>query len=453
MARSSPATWRVGPLVGSVGAQILSSASNLGVQLGLVLTMEPGPFGSLVVGFAVFYFALALVRGMIGDPLLALGADGGGPVDGDQGRGVNRSHDRLALIAAGSVVGILAVAVLAPGVRVELALLALATPGLLLHDTYRYRGWARGRPSVALALDGTWVAVALALFALAATLDRTGGRAVLVAWCGAGLVATLIGGRLLDRTPAPASTQGSGPVRLDDPAPRTTGASTGATEGARTGSSLSGTQMILAIDANALPPALAAAAGATVSAGLRAATLPFMPITTLVGALRVLALARLRAAAVEGRGRAAALRLASIFGLLALLIGTGTVVGLRALPAAWLGPTGRLVEPWLGPAAVIVGARVVNLPLSDVLSLGPDHRLAIRYRLAASGVTWAATLTGAIVAGVGGAIGGRAVGALASTLLWAAAIVGHGPPSAVPSSRVVAPDQEEPQAPAVSPTS
>ena len=59
----------------AIGAQALSGLSNFGVQVALALTLAPARFGALVVGFAVYYFALALVRAFVGDPLVALGRE------------------------------------------------------------------------------------------------------------------------------------------------------------------------------------------------------------------------------------------------------------------------------------------------------------------------------------------------------------------------------------------
>ncbi|MCP4224077.1 MAG: hypothetical protein GY773_12090 [Actinomycetia bacterium] len=426
----------------SVAAQGLSSASNLVAQVGLALTLAPVAFGSLVVGFSVYYFALALVRALVGDPLVALVApgrltDGGGERGSGRIEAVDkvwrRVRGRLVAISGLATALVTVTALAAGSVRVELALLAAAVPILLTQDAYRYLAWARGRPKVVLALDGVWVISSLALV-LAAALglgtSAVTGAVILFSWCGGGLTSALLARRLLPILPPPRPQPGApGPANAldDDPDP--------VDRPDDLVRSLSWTQAILAVDANGLPVVVAAVAGATVSAGLRVVTLPFMPITTAVVALRVLALPRLHEAVRIGQGRLVAARVALIFASVGVGA-SGAMLGLLAfLPDRWLGPSGQLVEPWFVLGAVIVVGRVINLPLSDVLALGADRRGAMACRLGASILSWTATIGGAVLFGLQGAIMARAGASIVSILIWAVAVVRATEPGGVERSR------------------
>ena len=410
----------------SVAAQGLSSASNLFVQAGLALTLAPGAFGSLVVGFSVYYFALALVRAFVGDPLVALSEPGEEDIsrceviresdDADVGPvGLDaiwsRLRARLAAISLAAVILIGVVAIAAGSVRVELAVLAAAVPVLLAQDAYRYLAWARHRATIVLALDGVWLISSVALVggcAVGLGSSIVTGRLILAAWCGGGVLSAVLARRL-----RPASVSGR-PWWRWRPADQS--------DDLDLAQSLSWTQAVLAVDANGLPVVVAGVAGATLSGGLRTATLPFMPVTTAVAALRVLALPRLGAAVASGRGRPVVTRIALGFGAIGLGA-SGAMLGLLALaPDRWLGPSGRMVEPWFALGAVVVVARVVNLPLSDVLALGAGTRRAIVCRLSVSGLAWTATVGGAVLSGLQGALAARAGASVVAIGIWGVAV-------------------------------
>ncbi len=477
-----PSRPPVGRALWSVGAQGLSSASNSGLQVGLALTMPTRSFGSLVVGLSFYYLALALSRAWVGDPLVALSGppSPAGPGSRPRAETGRRVSDRQVAVGAAAAVAITLVAVLAASVRLELILLACATPALVVQDGYRYQFWAERAPQRVVLVDGFWVAASIGLVAARlAVVGRQGlsGGWVLGAWLGGGILSWLLaavitristGGarrRLcLDRLPARAGWA----VRLTTGRRTTTSADTPAARLAdRVGGRstrrptdrsavrmLTWSQVILAVESNGLPVAVAGAAGSTVTAGLRTALLPFLPIGTVAGALRMLALPALRSASGRGRGAStigrtpagrntvsrnvrrntvgrntvgrttvtivvANLMVAAAFSALGLAV-------VYAVPEAWLGQTGRLVRPWYPLAAVIVSARLVNLSLSDALSLGADPNSALSYRLGTSALDWVSAIVGAMTFGVGGVIAGRAAAGVVSTGLWVLAVVRAG---------------------------
>lgn len=414
-----------GVAVTAVGAQALSGVSNFGVQLGLALTLSPARFGAVTVGFSVYYFVLSLLRALFGDPLVALSR----LEDGSECSRSRRADAlwvalirRLLTIAVGAMVPMVILAVVFGSVRAELGWLALTMPGLLLQDGYRYWCWGRARPGLVLALDGVWVAGSGLLALILVAIDGLGsmsGMRVLVTWTIGGIVSAAVGRGMQARLRS-----GTGPDGL-----AALGMSAGDREATR---SLGTSQAILAVDANGLPVAVALAAGPTVSGALRAAALPFMPMTTVIGALRMLVLPALRRAANGVDLGPTVAKVTAAAAAIAVTSAVATLALLSIVPTRWLGPTGELVRPWFAAAAVIVAARMITLPLSDVLSLGADQARVVRYRLGTTLLDWIATLTGALVAGVGGAIGARAMTAVLAVGFWSAAVaqaVHRSPPA------------------------
>jgi hypothetical protein len=117
---------------------------------------------------------------------------------------------------------------------------------------------------------------------------------------------------------------------------------------------------------------------------------------------------------------------AKVVGLDAILAAGTAAAGLiavHAVPAGWLGPTGELIRPWYPLAAVAVSARMLALPMADLLSLGAGTDRVIRYRLATAALDWAATLAGALTFGIAGALAAKAAALVVAAGLWARATV------------------------------
>ncbi|MEL7157850.1 MAG: hypothetical protein AAFN30_14825, partial [Actinomycetota bacterium] len=124
----------------TVGGHVLSSGSNLVLQIGVALSFTPSRFGTLVVALSLYYFALAMGRATVGDPLVAAAEPDDGAATGarwTQGAG------RLLAIgaAAGAALAVLA-AVGGGELRWLLLAVAVSVPALLVQDGYRYLAWA-----------------------------------------------------------------------------------------------------------------------------------------------------------------------------------------------------------------------------------------------------------------------------------------------------------------------
>lgn len=411
----------VGPshLAVAIGAQGLSGLSNVGVQLALALTVVPDRFGALVVGFAVYYFALALVRATVGDPMVALGQQDRRAWSDDGWRGDvlwEALRRRVLLIAAGAFAVLVGLSVVLAPVRAELTVLAFALPALLLQDGFRSWCWAQSRPGLVIVLDGAWVATSTLLAGvcvIAVGISRLAGWQLLLAWVAGGAASALLGwGMRLRTIRAERPASGCEAHRLDD--------LSGHEEA--TTRSLGRSQALLAVDANGLPVAVALLAGTTTSGGMRAAALPFMPVVTIIGALRMLTLPRLHRANTEGHVGRTTVRLTATTAATATTSTCLILAALAAVPNGWLGPTGRLVEPWFAAGAVIVAARMITMPLSDALSLGVDRQRALRIRVATTALDWTATLSAGFVGGLSAAMQARTVTALLALVAWIAAV-------------------------------
>ncbi len=416
----------------SVAAQGLASASNFGVQFGLVLTMSAQRFGSLVVGFAVFYLALALGRAWAGDPLVAM-ADSPADVAGLW----PMLRRRLIVLGSAATLLVLLWSALAEGVRLELAILAVGMPALLLQDGHRYRAWALQRFPRVVGLDACWLATSIAVVGAVVVVNgrsAVNGRVVMLAWVAGGVVAWQLARLLTVQRP---STLGADEAAWDeavqaagDEADETDETDetdeAGDDEGRQRQAAsrrLSVQQAILAVDANGLPVAVAAAANATVTAAVRAVVLPFAPMTSVLAGLRVLVLPVLRDAARRGHVRATIVKVSALYSGVAVAIAVATLAALAVVPNAWLGESGELVRAWFPLGAVVVASRMIGLPLADVLSLGPAPVRVARIRIATSGLDWSSTLIGAVAFGMEGAIFGRAGAGVASLAIWASMVV------------------------------
>lgn len=398
---------RVARAMWSVAAQGIASASNFGVQFGLVVTMSAPRFGAMVVGFAVFYLALALGRAWVGDPLVAI-ADSAAEVD----LLWPTARSRLTGLGLASMAAVLGWSTVADDVVVELAILAVATPFLLQQDGHRYRAWAVGRFPRVVGLDMAWLltsCLVVGIVALASSPSAVDGRLVLVAWAGGGVVSWQLARVIADRR-SPAAD------------PSTPGPAVTAEDGARSrrfADSLAAQQAILAVDANGVPVAVATVADATVTAGIRAVVLPFAPVTSILSGLRVLILPLLRASVRRGHPRTTMVKVAALFTGVAVVISLLTLGGLAVIPGPWLGESGQLVRTWFPLGAVIVASRMIGLPFADLMALSAEPAAVARIRLATSGIDWAATLLGAVAFGIHGAIGGRAIAGALSLVVWA----------------------------------
>ncbi|MFV0525120.1 MAG: hypothetical protein ACK5RL_11540 [Acidimicrobiales bacterium] len=443
----------------SVAAQGLSSGSNMALQYGMLVALPVDRFGIFVVGASGYYLALALGRAWIGDPLAALGDRGRGgtlPAGRWAWPAVRRRAAGLGMVAS-ALLGVFTAGVAATaGVGwLELASLGVGLPVLLVQDAGRYQLWATHRPRQVALADGLWLVVeGVTGVAWLAAWWITGavpaGLAVMWSWLAGGLVSAVVvdrwagrdwtfprserqrsrsdPGEVGDRPLAGSATPAG--VGAGNPGHRPEGPATADEERLVT-RSMGLSQTVLAVDANLWPSVVAAVTAPSVTATMRTAQVPFVPVGSVLGAMRVLTLPGLRRAVVGGHVRATVARVVALDGAVALALVAATLVGVRLLPPALLGEAGRLARPWYPLAGVILTARMLTMPLTDVLSLGAGRAGVMRQRLLSTGVDLAATVAGAALWGPGGALAAKATAGVVTLLGWGTAVAvatsGSGP--------------------------
>lgn len=144
--------------------QAASSASNFVLIFLLASATSPGEFGLLVIGYAILTFAVGVGRSAFG---AVLGIDLPQLEECASVELVRRTTAGGLLLAIIPTVALLAMAVWlrgTPSSALTLAVLAVASPLVLLQDVYRYWAVADARPSLALLADTVWLLPCLGFF-------------------------------------------------------------------------------------------------------------------------------------------------------------------------------------------------------------------------------------------------------------------------------------------------
>lgn len=170
------------------GAQGLSSASNFGLTVAVLAAATQRQFATFSICVTASFVVVQIARAAIGLPVLILCS--GREQEGEAAAlGAALAAGMLAgaaLMIAGLVAGRYL-----DGARAQLLVLGAATPLLVLQDVARYVAFARGRPSLAAAGDGSWIALQVAAMALLRAMGHASPVALLGVWAGAGAVAGL----------------------------------------------------------------------------------------------------------------------------------------------------------------------------------------------------------------------------------------------------------------------
>ncbi len=145
----------------------------------------------------IFAAAQGLNRSLVGDPMLV------NPTDARQRPGAPVSATLLIGSGLGVLMALVGIVLMLFGVALgpELIVVAVALPGLLLHDLGRYLGFATQRPILSIALDVLWLLLLVAALSVVALEQATLGWFV-AAWAGSGAAASLL---VLRQHPGPLS--------------------------------------------------------------------------------------------------------------------------------------------------------------------------------------------------------------------------------------------------------
>ena len=194
----SPARWAPAAISGwkvrsatVIADQSISSLTNLLLSLVVLRSVGSEGFGAFTLALTVYFFALAVGRGLCGEPQIVRVASN----RGEDWRRSTQGMTGLALmlgVATGSV--LLAASVLFRGpVGAAFVPLAVTLPGLLLQDAWRYAFFGAGMPGKALANDSVW-GILQFIFVVWILLGRSAQvPSFLWAWGTAGTAAALVG--------------------------------------------------------------------------------------------------------------------------------------------------------------------------------------------------------------------------------------------------------------------
>ena len=267
MARRLAPDSRIRAVGWGFGSQISSSAKNLLLTLIAARALGPDGLGIVVLGFALYLFAIGLNRALIVEPLIVL-SSGVEP-------SARRSQDHLALtmtLSIGAVLSVILVGVglLVPGAIAEAMLVfgPWIVPALL-SDFWRSVLFRDERGVAGTAIDVAWLA-AMAL-ALGAAWPIGTTWAVVAAW-GIGALASAITGFFLTEL-RPGSLRGS--------------ALWGGREAWPLGRWLMAEQLVYHVNVQGQTLAIAATLGSAAVGGFGAVLTVYAPLSVLIPAISV----------------------------------------------------------------------------------------------------------------------------------------------------------------------
>ena len=384
-----------------VGDQALSSVTNFMLAIVVAHSVDTEAFGAFAIAFTTYVLAIGACRAATSEPLTVRYSAVGRP---QWDRGVSAAVGAAAIIGAAIGAVSLAASLLAAGsLRAALLALAVAMPGLLVQDTWRFAFFARGAGKHAFFNDLVWAVTLVPAVALMLSTGRDDIGLLVLAWGSAGTVAAAAGVVQARVVPNLARIlewwreQG-------DLAPRFVGqfaAITGAASVAMYGVGL--------------------IAGLNAAGVLRAGDILFAPFRITLTAVGLFAIpAAVRVARTSHRQLLRSSQLLAI-GLALAALAWGAVI--FALPGSIgtivLGPLWRDAHAIVLPlAAGLAGLGVVMGALVALRALAAARR-SLRARLAAAPLIVCCPLIGAAAGGAAGSAAGFAVAFLgAAVVSW-----------------------------------
>lgn len=386
-------------------SQVASSTTSAALAILLARSVDAEAFGAFGIAFAVFALVVGMTRAVVTTPLLvhhsAASAEAqAGPVRSCAGASlaVGLGAGALCLIAA---------SIASDDLRVALALVGLALPGVLVQDAWRQALFTAARPRDAAVNDVVWAVVQLALAAVVLATGTAGTATLMAGWGAGALAGALLGVRQL----------GGWPLLR--------GALPWARRASHTGLRLGG-EYALVMGAHTLVTlALGAVAGLAATGAVRAAQTLLGPLQVVVSATAsfvVPALARRRATCgAAGLTERAVTTSLATGGLAVAFVGA-----LLLLPDPW--GEALLGDSWSGAASVLlplgVLAVAVGASQGAVLSLKALARADLLLRAATvfAPLVLLGGVSGALVAGaVGVAWATAGAQVLHTALVWVVA--------------------------------
>jgi hypothetical protein len=178
------ATW-------SLVDQALSSLTNFAMSLIAARVLAPRQFGAFAVAFATYIVLLNLNRSFATDPLLIRYS---GMTHAERRQVVPAVMGTVASFSILTSIGCLGAAAILPSpTSIAFLAFAIAQPGILVQDSWRYVFFADGRPELAAANDFLWAVVQALLTVIVFASGHKSLLSLTEAWGGAGWVAALAG--------------------------------------------------------------------------------------------------------------------------------------------------------------------------------------------------------------------------------------------------------------------
>ncbi len=412
----------LGPVVWSGLSQAMSSVTNFGLVAALTVSVETAELGRLSAVLAVYLLALASCRSLFTESMVAAGRAG------DTWRWAIRRVVATGLVsmAVAAVVGV--VVGLGPLV---LVLLVAAFPPLLVQDAWRYRAWAQGRPSRAVALDVSWAVISMLAVAVVAIFIRStastasiGPAAIVGSWALGGAGSAVLGPVLVGSTtvrPWP-DRRRSGSGGQAEPAEAE--AAVADRSGSGQHRELAWSQTLASLSFNLGPLVLATLLSPTLAGAAKALLLPFAPLLSLAAGVRLVtlpALTRWAKSSTGPVGRSPALAQAGLAAAATTPLAVVMALAASALPSSV--DAIDVVVPFLWAGVVLCVLFIVAQLLADGVALGPGRAAAVRVRLLATAIEWFGLLLGAWIGGVAGLVRGWTAGLAVAVVVWAVALL------------------------------
>jgi len=381
-ARSTPRRGLARRVGWSVADQALSSLTNFATGVLIASTLAPLHFGAFSVAFAIYLVALNLTRAVASEPFAVRYGD---VPDGEWRIGAAAASGTAVVTGVVGAAFCLVGALLASGpLRPALMALAIAMPGLLLQDSWRFLFATGRRGSSAFAVDLTATVILLPLLLLLRD-PPDAGLPVLI-WGVAGLGAAAMAVALGRVRPDVGRALGYVRSNADLARPFAGEAALGLAAG----------QTVTFV--------LGAAVGLEAAGAYRAAQLLLGPVQVLFMGLALIAVPE--AVRLIARGRPPNRVAASISATLLLLIGLWTAAVL-SVPAELgervLGENWAPALPIVPPLALAFGGLVTAAGAGIVLRARAQARRSLGAR--------AVDAVSGLIGGTMGAVAGGALGA------------------------------------------
>lgn len=387
------------------GAQ---SLVNLVLSVAAARALGATDFGRFSIAFIILTVAWGFLRALITEPFIVTFAARPFAEAAHQAGSLARL-----LLAAVAPLALAAVvfAIATDGVwRSSAAFLAAVLPLIVVLEAARAVNLAGQRNRALLATGTLWV-VAFAITALVITATTTSLTPILVAYGAATLAAIALGAATIFAVHE--RTEGSnGPEGAAHMQPASI---------LRLGAPLALEFLITAASVNLLVVVVAVVAGLDESAGLRGAMVLAGPITTLMGGLRLGALAdatRYRSTWGDTRWGHYALRLASALLAIGGILLAAIVLLSRRYGETLLGDTWELTEPALLPFLVAALLTATHLTAASILRARELGERALFIRIITTPTAIAPALLGAVISGATGASLGFLIGVVIAAPIW-----------------------------------